>query len=217
VSSTTPTRRAWHLVHGACVLFPTETPDRGTPQYDASGTVPGVHRSLLLGQRSSGSARDPGCTARGLRAPFCQIPPDKSGSLCLASAAIQTPKGAALASPTDTSGPSDRWPVLVQSCRARSVVRPRTFYARTASSWQGRDRSVGRVRRGELSLSGEPECLSPQAEDSTTDRAALPLHPKGLELPCRTFCEEIRGRLVNTRFTWRVTQRAHHAPSARSR
>jgi hypothetical protein len=82
-----------------------------------------------------------------------------AGGLCLASAAIHTPESAALASLTDTSwesedstGHSDKVPVLAQTCRARNVVRPRTFYLSLGSgSERHMSRWKGRVQANRLS------------------------------------------------------------------
>src|SRR6266851_8537840 len=49
-------------------------------------------------------------------------PMNKFRSLCLASTAIQTPEGAALASSTDTSRHHDKVPVLTQACRMSNVL-----------------------------------------------------------------------------------------------
>ena len=58
-------------------------------------------------------------------------------------------------------------------------MRPRTFYPLADSPAERRERSVGKVRLGERSLSGVPECLSPLAEYSTNERAALTPAVKG--------------------------------------
>ena len=58
-------------------------------------------------------------------------------------------------------------------------MRPSTLYPLVATPSDRRTRSVGKVRMGELSLSGVPECLSPRAEYSTNERAALTPAVKG--------------------------------------
>src|SRR6266704_348443 len=74
----------------------------------------------------------------------------------------------ALASTADTSqqssvdciGPSDKRPVLAQHAEQGALVRPRTFYLAADSLPEPGECSVGKEPVGELSLSGEPECLS---------------------------------------------------------
>src|SRR6516225_7705371 len=88
---------------------------------------------------------------------YSQIRPHTFGSLCLASAATQTPRGAALASPTDTSGLSDNQPVLAHrggraACGRGAWFRPGSFYPTADCLLERAERSVGKVRMGELSL-----------------------------------------------------------------
>ena len=98
-------------------------------------------------------------------------PTTEVGGLCLASTAIQHPKDAALASMTGTSGesedstgPYDKWPVLVQHAGPGTLVgRERVTRWRTPPA-ERRVRSDGNVRMGELSLCRERECLSPPVQ-----------------------------------------------------
>ena len=85
----------------------------------------------------------------------------------------------ALASTADTSGRSDNTPVLTQHAEQGALFRPRTFYLAADSLLEPGECSVGKEPVGELSLSGEPECLSlheailPQQEKSGNGVPAL--------------------------------------------
>ncbi len=78
---------------------------------------------------------------------------------------------AALVSTPDTSRATDRCPVLFQRGRTTSEAGASIDQERFTQAWiLAWNSSVQLEKRdaGELSLSGEPECLSLQADDSTT-------------------------------------------------
>jgi hypothetical protein len=59
-----------------------------------------------------------------------------------------------------STGPSDNWPVLVQHAEQGALFIDRERFTWQRVLCQNAMRSVVRVPVGELSLSGEPECLS---------------------------------------------------------
>src|SRR6266849_9565456 len=87
--------------------------------------------------------------------------------LCLASTATQKGDLSALVSSTDTSGLHDNQPVLPQTCRRSSVVRPRTFYLSVGSRSEPPLFSWERTHRRTVSLLANQKCLSLQAHGST--------------------------------------------------
>ena len=140
-------------------------------------------------QRDGASAVDQGST--GNPTSGSQIPRGSSQGLVSNLHRNSKPGGFALASTTDTSratscpvatGLSDKQPVLAHrggpaACGPGALFVPRTFSPPADSPAERRERSVGKVPMGELSLSGEAECLSPWAQSTTSKggRRFLPL------------------------------------------
>ena len=73
----------------------------------------------------------------------------------------------ALASLADTSRPSDKRPVLTQACRINSVVSTENVLPLHGILAGNPTVQLEKNPVGELSLSGEPECLSLQTDGST--------------------------------------------------
>jgi len=88
----------------------------------------------------------------------------------------------ALASLADTSRPSDKRPVLTQACRINSVVSTENVLPLHGILAGNPTVQLEKNPVGELSLSGEPECLSLQTDGSTQvpekqEEGCLPFFP----------------------------------------
>ena len=88
----------------------------------------------------------------------------------------------ALASLADTSRPSDNRPVLTQACRINSVVSTENVLPLHGILAGNPTVQLEKNPVGELSLSGEPECLSLQTDGSTQvpekqEEGCLPFFP----------------------------------------
>src|SRR5215471_12433503 len=99
--------------------------------------------------------KDRGCV-------LCQIPPlESKGLVSSLDRTSGTPRGVpALASSTDTSGTSDKRPVLIQHAGQGALCVDHECFTQAWTSCLEPGHSVVKEPVGKPSLSGEPECLS---------------------------------------------------------